>query len=190
MTKNKSKHIVLNNILYRHLNTFTFPKRMRKKVTSVKTIVRNFSTTSPTDIIPVSRSSAKTLVERLRSFKIREDKGLTALHHKRLNILISNVDDLQSLQDQPKQESNEDLLKQIKALEMRVKANSVFPSGHALSLATKIAFNNLLEALDDVIQAPSAEVSMILSQDRIRILTSDLVYLSKREHLFHVPKLT
>lgn len=182
--------IGFNNILFRHLCTFVFPKELRKKSLIVRNIVLNFSTVKP-PYPAVHRASIDVLIQRLRAFTIREEEGLTVTQHEQLNTLIHRLERLQPLQNgKPKQESNEDLLKQIKALEQKVKANSVFPSGHALSLPTKIAFNNLLKALDDVTQAPSAEVSMILSQDRIRILTSDLVYLSKREHLFHVPKLT
>lgn len=181
---------MLNNILYRHLFNFISPAGVSKYAKMVIPIIFDCSIIKPGGVKPTQDTSTATLIGRLRSFQIRENDKLRPKQNQHINRLVVRLESLQRLQDQPKAESNEDLLKQIKALEMRVKANSVSPSGHALSLPTKIAFNNLVEAITDVLQAPSAELFMVLSQDRLRILRADLVYLVKREHIFHNPKLT
>lgn len=165
-----------NNLLYQHLRVYNFINKHQLLAIKVKHIVRAYCPPDMDTVAPLDDSKDK-LIDRLRAFVSRH-KAEGASQHKVLLPVQRLADKLQSLQTHKTQA---DLLAEIESLKKQVLSSS--PSGHEeMPRETKKHFKILTTSLQDIMMCTGLE--SVLSQDRIRILRSDLIYLKKREHLF------
>lgn len=167
-----------NSLLYQHLRVYNFINKHTSLAIKVKHIVRAYCppNTNGTLQHPLDDSKAK-LIDRLRSF-VQRHKAEGASQHKVLFPVQRLADKLQLLQTHKTQA---ELLQEIDLIKKQVLSSS--PSGHEeMPYQTKHNIRCLLTCLQAA--TTSKGIEAVLSQDRIRILKSDLIYLKKREHLF------
>lgn len=163
-----------NNLLYQHLRVYNFINKHTSLAIKVKHIIRAYCSPDVDAIAPLDYSKDK-LIERLRAFVQRNREA----GRKQDMLLVQRLaDKLQSLQTYKTQT---ELLQEIELLKKQVLSSP--PSGHEeMPSMTKRHFGDLITTLARLL--PCKGIETVLSQDRIRILKSDLIYLKKREHLF------